>query len=71
MCFYGSNDGVSSVEIGEGTGDEHFDLAGIMLSARYLKIEPVDTHIEIDGVRVNLTGQQTPCFVAVATREAR
>jgi hypothetical protein len=40
------------VYIGLGNGDEYFDLAGIMSSVRYLRIEPVSTSVEIDGVRV-------------------
>jgi hypothetical protein len=48
----GSLDLVNWVYIGLGNGDEYFDLAGIMSSVRYLRIEPVSTSVEIDGVRV-------------------
>ncbi len=61
----GSVDGVTWLEIGQGAGDEHFDLEGIMYKARYLRIEPVDTHIEIDGVWVNLDPPPS-CFIAAA-----
>lgn len=48
----GSLDAVNWVYIGLGNGDEYFDLAGLMSSVRYLRIEPVSTSVEIDGVRV-------------------
>lgn len=60
----GSADGVTWLEIGQGAGDEHFDLEGVMYKARYLRIEPVDTHIEIDGVWVNLDPPPS-CFLSV------
>jgi hypothetical protein len=48
----GSLDLVDWVYIGAGNGDEYFDLDGLMSSVRYLRIEPVGTSVEIDGVRV-------------------
>jgi hypothetical protein len=48
----GSLDLVDWVYLGLGTGDEYFDLAGLMSSVRYLRIEPVSTSVDIDGVRV-------------------
>ncbi len=36
--LFGSTDGITWVEIGPGTGDEHFDLEGIFSQVRYLRI---------------------------------
>jgi hypothetical protein len=58
----GSLDAVTWVTIGLGNGDGYFDLAGIMPSVRYLRIEPIGTSVEIDGVRVVHLASETHIF---------
>jgi len=50
FVLFGSTDQVVWTEIGQGFGDTSFDMAGLLPRARYLRLEPVDQSIEIDGV---------------------
>jgi hypothetical protein len=53
---YGSQDKIHWVSLGTGTGDGSFDLYGLMSWLRYLRLAPINSTIEIDGIRVASVG---------------
>ena len=55
-AVYGSQDKIHWVSLGSGTGDGSFDLSGRMGWLRYLRLVPLNSKIEIDGVRVAWVG---------------
>jgi len=52
----GSQDYDTWTPLGTGTGDGSFDLQGRMDWLRYLRLEPINSAIEIDGIRVESVG---------------
>ncbi len=65
FVLHGSMDGINWTEIGEGAGDTYFDLSIRLPWARYLKLEPVDTDIELDGVRVENIAANSPVSITL------
>jgi hypothetical protein len=65
FVLHGSMDGVNWTEIGQGEGDSYFNLPIQLPWARYLKLEPVDTEIEIDGIRVENSAVTSPVGITL------
>jgi predicted metal-dependent phosphoesterase TrpH len=66
FILYGSIDQVHWTVIGHGLGDTFFDLEGQLSWVRYLKLEPVDTNIEIDGISVANLGANSPVSLTLS-----